>query len=124
MRARRLWVPARHHKARRVCIDKTLMGALLVDISINAPITKVFPFPYEFLTDSSALALRSEPLLAEQPPREDQRDHALPGIRLVPRAGNESLRERVPDRQKWREPPLERRFGADVVSRLNPPSQF
>lgn len=81
------------------------MGALLVDISINAPITKVSLFPYKFLTDSSALALRSVLLFAEQQPREFQR-------------------ERAPDGQKRRELPLERRFGADVVSRLNPPSQF
>ena len=75
------------------------------------------------LTNDS-LTLRSGPLLAEQPPREAQREHALPGIRLVPRAGNEDLRKRVPGGQKRREPPLERRFGADVVSRLNPPFGF
>ena len=36
----------------------------------------------------------------------------------MPRAGDENLRGRVPDRQKRRELPLERRIGADVVARL------
>lgn len=40
------------------------------------------------------------------------------------RAGDENLRERVPDGQRRRELPLERRVGADVVSRLNTPSRF
>ena len=39
-------------------------------------------------------------------------------------AGDENLRERVPDGQRRRELPLERRVGADVVSRLNTPSRF
>ncbi len=34
---------------------------------------------------------RSEPLLAEQPPREVQHENALPGIGLVPHAGDEDL---------------------------------
>ena len=67
---------------------------------------------------------RSEPLLAEQPPREVQHEHALPGIGFMPRAGDEDLRERVPDGQKRRELPLERRIGADVVARLNSLSRF
>ena len=62
---------------------------------------------------------RSEPLLAEQPPREVQHENALPGIGLVPRAGDEDFRERVPDGQKRRELPLERRFGADVIAHLD-----
>lgn len=68
--------------------------------------------------------LRSEPLLTEQLPREIQREHALSDIRPVPRAGDEGLRECIPDGQKRREFPLERRFRADVVSRLNSPSRF
>lgn len=62
---------------------------------------------------------RSEPLLAEQPPREVQHENALPGIGLMPRAGDENLRERIPDGQQRRELPLERRFGADVVTYLD-----
>lgn len=37
----------------------------------------------------------------------------------MPRAGDEDLRERIPDGQERRELPLERRFGADVVTYLN-----
>ena len=37
----------------------------------------------------------------------------------MPRAGDENLRERIPDGQKRRELPLERRFGADVVTYLD-----
>ena len=46
------------------------------------------------------------------------------GIGLMPRAGNEGLRERIPDGWKRREPPLERRFRAYIVSHLNSPSRF
>ena len=67
---------------------------------------------------------RSELLLAEQPPREVQHENALPGIGLMPRAGYENLRERIPNGQQRRELPLERRFGADVASRSNSPSRF
>ena len=35
------------------------------------------------------------------------------------RAGDENLRERIPDGQQRRELPLERRFGADVVTYLD-----
>lgn len=49
---------------------------------------------------------RSELLLAEQPPREVQHENALPGIGLVPRAGDENLRERIPDGQQRCELPL------------------
>lgn len=49
---------------------------------------------------------RSEPLLAEQPPREVQHENALPGIGLVPHVGDEDLRKRIPDGQKRRELPL------------------
>lgn len=49
---------------------------------------------------------RSEPLLAEQPPREVQHENVLPGIGPVPRAGDENLRKRIPDGQKRRELPL------------------
>lgn len=38
--------------------------------------------------------------------------NVLPGIGLMPRAGDENLRERVPDGQKRREFSLERRIGA------------
>ena len=37
----------------------------------------------------------------------------------MPRAGDENLRERVPDGQERRELPLERRLGADVVAHLD-----
>ena len=67
---------------------------------------------------ATPLLRRLEPLLSKQPPREVQHEHALPGIGLMPRAGDEDLRERVPDGQRRRELPLERRFGADVVARL------
>ena len=50
--------------------------------------------------------LRSESLLAEQPPREAKREHALPDIRPAPRAGDEDLRECIPNGQKRREPLL------------------
>ena len=76
----------------------------------------LFSYPGE-LRDSPTR--RSEPLLAEQPPREVQHENALPGIGLVPRAGDENLRERIPDGQQRRELPLERRFGADVVTYLD-----
>lgn len=81
----------------------------------------VFSYPAE---SHDSPTLRSEPLLAEQPPREIQHEHALPDIGPVPRVGDEDLRERVPGEQKRREPPLERQFRADVVSRLNSPSRF
>ena len=42
----------------------------------------------------------------------------------TPTRAMRSLRERIPDGQKQREFPLERRFRADVVSRLNSPSRF
>ena len=61
----------------------------------------------------------SELLLAEQPPRKVQHEDTLPGIGFMPRAGDENLRERIPDGQKRRELPLERRFGADVVTYLD-----
>jgi len=67
---------------------------------------------------------RSELLLAEQSPREIQHENALPGIRPAPRAGDEDLRECIPDGQKRREPLLERRLRANVVSCLNSPSRF
>ena len=76
----------------------------------------LFSYPGE-LRDSPTR--RSEPLLAKQPPREVQHENALPGIGLMPRAGDESLRERIPDGQQRRELPLERRFGADVVTYLD-----
>lgn len=63
-------------------------------------------------------AWRSEPLLSKQPPRKVRHENALPGIGLVPRAGDEDLRGRVPDGQRRRELPLERRFGAGVVTCL------
>lgn len=80
-------------------------------------------FPVRARTAPRALsrdvpAWRSEPPLAEQPPREARHERALPGMGLVPRAGDEDLRERVPDGQERRELPLERRFGAGVVARL------
>lgn len=37
----------------------------------------------------------------------------------MPRAGDENLRERIPNGQQRRELPLERRFGADVVTYLD-----
>lgn len=64
---------------------------------------RLFSYPGE-LRDSPTR--RSEPLLAEQPPREVQHENALPGIGLVPRAGDENLRERIPDGQQRRELPL------------------
>lgn len=42
----------------------------------------------------------------------------------MPCAGDESLRKRIPDGRERRELPLERRFGADVVTRSNSPSRF
>lgn len=42
----------------------------------------------------------------------------------TPTRAMRSLRERIPDGQKQREFPLERRFRADVASRLNSPSRF
>ena len=68
--------------------------------------------------------LRSEPMLAEQPPREIKHEHALPGVGLIPRAGDEDLRERVPDGQERRKLPLERRFGVHIISRIHSPSRF
>ena len=50
--------------------------------------------------------------------------NALPGIGLMPRAGDENLRERVPDGQKRREFSLERRIGAHIVSFKHSPSRF
>ncbi len=47
-----------------------------------------------------------EPLLAEQPSRRVQHDHALSGVGLVPGAGDEDLRERVSDGEQRRELPL------------------
>ncbi len=86
---------------------------------------KAFPSAFSYPVEShDSPTLRSEPLLAEQPPREIQHEHALPGIGLMPRAGDEDLRERIPDGQERRELPLERRFRANVVSRLNSPSRF
>lgn len=76
----------------------------------------LFSYPGE-LRDSPTR--RSEPLLAEQPPREVQHENALPGIGLMPHAGDENLRGRIPDGQQRRELPLERRFGADVVTYLD-----
>ncbi len=61
----------------------------------------------------------SETLLAEKPPREVQYEHALSRVRLMPRASDDDLRERVPNRQKRRELPLERRGGADVIAHLD-----
>lgn len=81
---------------------------------------RAFPSAFSYPAESrDSPTLRSEPLLAEQPPREVQYEHALPGIGLVPRAGDENLRERIPDGQQRRELPLERRFGADVVTYLD-----
>ena len=86
---------------------------------------RAFPSAFSYPAESrDSPTLRSEPLLAEQPPREIQHEHALPDIGPVPRAGDKDLRERIPDGQKQREFPLERRFRADVVSRLNSPSRF
>lgn len=83
---------------------------------------RAFPSAFSYPAESrDNPTLRSEPLLAEQPPREVQHEHALPDIGPVPRAGDEDLRERVPGEQKRREPPLESRFRADVASRLTPP---
>lgn len=86
---------------------------------------RAFPSAFSYPAESrDSPTLRSEPLLAKQSPREIQHEHALPDIGPVPRAGDENLRERVPGEQKRREPPLERRFRADVISRLNSPSRF
>lgn len=84
-----------------------------------------FPSAFSYPAEShDSPTPRSEPLLAEQPPREIQHEHAFPDIGPMPHAGDEDLRECIPDGQKQREPPLERRFRADVVSRLNFPSRF
>lgn len=90
-------------------------------IQVPGRFPRLFSYPGE-LRDSPTRRL--EPLLAEQPPREVQHENALPGIGLMPRAGDENLRERIPDGRQRRELPLERRFGADVVTRLSTPSWF
>ena len=63
----------------------------------------LFSYPEE-LCDSPTR--RSEPLLAEQPPREIQHENTIPGIGFMHRAGDENLRKRIPDGQQRRELPL------------------
>ena len=51
---------------------------------------RAFPSAFSYPAESrDNPTLRSEPLPAEQPPREVQYEHALPGIGPVPRAGDE-----------------------------------
>lgn len=67
---------------------------------------EAFPSAFSYPAEShDSPTLRSEPLLAEQLPRKIQHEHALPDIGLVPRAGDEDLRECTPDGQQRREPP-------------------
>ena len=57
-------------------------------------------------------------------PREVQHEYAFPGTGLMPYAGDEDLREHVPDGQTRRELPLKHQVDAHIASHIRSPSRF